>query len=626
MSPAAAGRDARGRGGRAAALPVAVVAALGVVAALAGAVAAAAVGSGWATLATLAVAAAAETVAARSAAGAGRWAAVAPIGPPARAAAALLAALLLAGRTGTDAVLVATGVTAALVSALAAAGVVSARASGLLRRPPLLSRNLPLDDLRVRRAPSPLLTHLAAAATAPAAAVALGLAIDGGRYGAWFEAGLAVATVLAAAPPVALTADALALWRGHARAATTAAVTAAVARLRPQVVLYFAGAPEEAYQPEMWFGPVERLQRPALVLVRDPEVLRRLDSTSLPIVCAPYNGTVARLPLPPDVATLFVTHSGPNAAMLRRPEARSVFVGHGDSDKPDSVNPVARVYEQVWVAGPLGRRRYAEAGVGVRDDAIVEIGRPQLSVPGAPPPVPTVLYAPTWEGWGDDPHHSSLPHVGPALVRALLDTGAVRVLYRPHPLTGRRAPELRAAHAEVLGLLRAAGAADVRGPRRAGSRPGQDLLDTAIATGRRPQPVGADGEPAEGGAWAGDPRAHRVIGAGGPSLAACFAQASVLVADVSSVVSEWLVTDRAYAIPDTRGLGAEEFRRRFPAAAGGLVLPPDLAGLADLVAVATGTAGDPTTRARRRLTRTALGDPATSQERFAAAVQTLVDA
>ena len=58
---------------------------------------------------------------------------------------------------------------------------------------------------------------------------------------------------------------------------------------------------------------------------------------------------------------------------------------------------------QVWVAGQAGRDRYLRAGVGVRDDDIVEVGRPQLADlsqagEGTAGPLRTVLYAPTWEG------------------------------------------------------------------------------------------------------------------------------------------------------------------------------------------------------------------------------------
>ena len=49
--------------------------------------------------------------------------------------------------------------------------------------------------------------------------------------------------------------------------------------------------------------------------------------------------------------------------------------------------------------------------MGVRDEDIVEVGRPQLSgvsTRADPRPDRTVLYAPTWEGWTDDLFHTSI--------------------------------------------------------------------------------------------------------------------------------------------------------------------------------------------------------------------------
>jgi hypothetical protein len=360
------------------------------------------------------------------------------------------------------------------------------------------------------------------------------------------------------------------LWRDYRsglRRQAVAATTEAVGRYEPEVILYFAGAAEELYQLRMWFAPVERLGLRTLVLVRSDAVMDRLDDSPFPVVCSTYNGLVAALPLPSRVVTLFVTHSGNNLSMIRRREPVCVFIGHGDSDKPDSSNRYARVYDEVWVAGPLGRRRYAGAGVGVRDEAIREVGRPQFVAPSGPLPIPpVVVYAPTWEGWGDDPHHSSLPHAGVALVDALLAKPGVTVRYRPHPLTGRRDPAVRQAHEAIL--------------QRLGSVPADEPLETTLA------------------------------GAAG------------LVADVSSVIGEYLAYDRPMAVLDTRGLGRRACSRQFPSTAGAFLLGADLSGLAPFLTAVTG-GRDGTAARRRALVADTLGDPATSQDRFAAAVSRL---
>jgi hypothetical protein len=458
---------------------------------------------------------------------------------------------------------------AVVVIVAATVGFVALRqVAARLGTPALQTRNL---DLGRPPLPRPLraLTDPPGPGVLAILVVAIGLAVDCRTPNTTAAATcLAIATALSLGPVVALAAHIALLVRSGARARIVEAARAAVERLAPEVIVYFASTAGEVYQVDQWLGPVEELGRPAAVMVRSEAVMAALGPTALPIICSPYNGTIAALPLPDRVVTLFPTHSGNNLSMIRRPETRTVFVGHGDSDKPDSVNPFARVYDEIWVAGPLGRRRYDEADIGVDDAAIVEVGRPQLDIAAATLlPSPVVVYAPTWEGWGDDPHHSSLAHIGVPLAKALAARPGITVRYRPHPLTGHRSPALRRAHAEVVGLLGEVPAAE--------------------------------------------------------SLATTLAGASAVIADVSSVASEYLAYDRPYAVADTRGLGTAEFNSRFPVTAGGFVLGADLAGLDEFIAAAVG-ATDPTVTARRRLRQDALGDPATSQRRFAVAVDRLL--
>jgi CDP-glycerol glycerophosphotransferase (TagB/SpsB family) len=51
-------------------------------------------------------------------------------------------------------------------------------------------------------------------------------------------------------------------------------------------------------------------------------------------------------------------------------------------------------------------------------------------------------------------------------------------------------------------------------------------------------------------------------------------EADVLVADVSSVLSDWLVSSRPYVVTNPRRLRAEELHERFPTTRGGAVLSP----------------------------------------------------
>ena len=203
-------------------------------------------------------------------------------------------------------------------------------------------------------------------------------------------------------------------------------------------------------------------------MLRDRESLRLLGPTRLPVLCVPAGTVLMAFDLSTVRGALFVANAATNIHLLRKRGMTTAFIGHGDSDKQASSNPFVKVYDELWVAGPAGAERYEAPDTTAVTGRVVEVGRPQAQTGGprhrGAGPV-TVLYAPTWEGWGDEPYHSSLPFEGVEIVRRLLAVPGLRLLYRPHPLTGTRSTEVRRAHLEVLELLRAAGApaADRRG-------------------------------------------------------------------------------------------------------------------------------------------------------------------
>jgi len=478
----------------------------------------------------------------------------------------------------------------------------------VLRAPPVLSRGLRLDLPGMPRAPAALLRDPRGVQALLEVPVAAGAVLAAhGRPGAG-AAVQAVAVLAAALAAAALAGHALRLHRAGVRTRVAEQVQRALDLLRPQVLLYFGGDASWRYQVEMWLEPVERLGRPAVVVVRDRDVLAALAPTSLPVVCVPNGSALTALELPDARVSLFVANTGDALHLLRRRDTRSAFIGHGDSDKGASANPLTRVYDEVWVAGPAGRQRWRDSGVALPDDRVVEVGRPQVDVPSAPPAVPggalTVLYAPTWEGWGDDPFASSLAHTGPDLVRQLLARPGVRVLYRPHPLSGSRDPAVRRGAAQVLALLRGAGAV---GPEQAplpvapDAAGGGDVLDLALASGEHPWSREEHARVLRAWTarwWDAAPAAHRLLVPPAPGLADSFAAADVLVTDVSSVATEWLRTGRPYAVVDGRGRPPQEFRDAYPSAAAAVVLGP---GLDDLDALLEAGRGgpDPLAAARR---------------------------
>ena len=116
----------------------------------------------------------------------------------------------------------------------------------------------------------------------------------------------------------------------------------------------------------------------------------------------------------------------------------------------------------------------------------------------------------------------------------------------------------------------------------------------------------------------------RVVEGSWPGLASCFARTDLLVADVSSVVSDFVALDRPYALVNSEGLAPEEFVQRYPSSGGGRLLGPGAAGLDALVADLL-AGRDPDAPTRNLIRRHLLGSfPDDGVHRFDAALDRLV--
>ncbi|MCL3818226.1 CDP-glycerol glycerophosphotransferase family protein [Aeromicrobium wangtongii] len=354
---------------------------------------------------------------------------------------------------------------------------------------------------------------------------------------------------------------------------------------RPEVIVHLSGPDTAAYQINTWLEALESLDRRVFIVLRDPPLFSKMAQTSIPALELRDPGELLMLDFRAAKIALYPSNTGNNIHLLRLPTLMSAFIGHGDSDKSASNNPFSRAYDELWVAGEAGADRYRRSGLGIHEDQYRFVGRPQVHAISREPalgddPVPTVLYAPTWEGVNHEQEYSSVSAVGVKVVEALLAADPpVRVVFKAHPFTGQRDAKYRFVLARIAGLIN----------------------DAAARTGID----------------------HKVVKGG--SINEWFNRATALVTDISSVVSDFLASEKPYAVFNHADLDDESFHAQYPSTAAGTMIGRDGSGIQDFIDVVTRTSPDRHAEARAELATYLLGPPAhRSLEFFQAAIDAMI--
>lgn len=350
---------------------------------------------------------------------------------------------------------------------------------------------------------------------------------------------------------------------GHRVRDTDVTVAEAVRDLAPEVVFSFSSPADGTYALGVWATVINALERPVLVVLREPGHLTGLESIRAPTVVAPSVSDLMAVTPPSVRVVLYPTNVVRNDEMIRIPGPMHCFIGHGDSDKVGSFSPLNRMYDEIWVAGRAAIDRYAAVDEGIDLGVLRAVGRPQLAdIRRAAPAAErattrlTVLYAPTWEGFFDEADYSSVASMGERIVQGCLAAGA-DVLFKPHPLTGHRLPEAGRARQAIDDLVRKAGG-------------GSEIV--------APSPT---------------------------SLYEAFNRADLLISDISSVITDFLASRKPYAVTNRRDVPDAEFRAMFPSASAAELLGSDLATLSAALADAAGA--DPRRAQREALAEHLLG-------------------
>ncbi|KAB1911556.1 CDP-glycerol glycerophosphotransferase family protein [Micromonospora sp. AMSO31t] len=376
--------------------------------------------------------------------------------------------------------------------------------------------------------------------------------------------------VAAAALGLTLLTGLQALRRVRARRSREAKLLAALTAYEPAFLVHWNAPAGTAYQLAMWLPYLERLGRKFFVLVRNQTNFHEVTGlTKAPVVLRMGLNQIDDVIAPSLRAAFYVNTATMNNHVLRYTNLKHIQLNHGDSDKVPSHNPVFRIYDKNFVAGQAAIDRFAANGVSMPAEMFTIVGRPQVeNVAIATEPIgsiasPRVLYAPTWAGFYADSNYSSLL-VGYDIVKALVARGC-SVVFRPHPYS-RRSAELARECDRIRTLL----AEDRR-------------------TNGRPHVFGAEAEVSM-------------------TVADCFNASDAMVSDVSSVVADYLYSEKPFVMVAVSVPGAR-FPEAFPLARAAYVIDAHGGRLQGLDAVLDDFLGsDPLAAARRDLKKYYLGD------------------
>lgn len=274
--------------------------------------------------------------------------------------------------------------------------------------------------------------------------------------------------------------------------------------LEGDIVVFFPDTRGGLYQLRTWYTPLEELHRSqGLTIVcmdsKTAAAIRR--DVDLPVMTISQEAFLDELVSRSNIKLfLYVNYTQMNFLALRIRSVLHVSLLHGDSDKSVTVSNQVKAFDFSFVAGQAAIDRFKKyTSLFDAESRCIAVGRPQIDTDAPPvsferrPGEPeVVLYAPTWEGGHDTVSYSSVPTHGLAIVRSLINSG-LRVIYRPHPLTGQRLAKHGEADTEIRRFLNGHGSHRVS-------------TDTPIAED--------------------------------------FAEADLLIGDVSSVVNDWLVSGK----------------------------------------------------------------------------------
>ena len=222
---------------------------------------------------------------------------------------------------------------------------------------------------------------------------------------------------------------------------------AALEAHNPAFALYFSAPDQTEYHVEMWRPYLERIGKPWIIILREPQPFATLSAAAapagVPVLFCPLIDHVDEVVTPSMKAAFYVNNGMKNTHLVRFNRLTHIQLLHGDSDKASSFNPVTAMFDRVFVAGQAGIDRYEANGVLIPRQKFDIVGRPQVeTIKVSKDHIrdvsdQVVLYATTWVSHYDDANYSSL-RIGEKIITNLLERKATIILVRTRTRTGTR--------------------------------------------------------------------------------------------------------------------------------------------------------------------------------------------
>lgn len=302
----------------------------------------------------------------------------------------------------------------------------------------------------------------------------------------------------------------------------------------PRVAVHMAGTQNVAYQINQWLPVLEKMPFQVIIVLREKHIHRSMQQTSLPVFFARTLRELEQLEAAGVQTVLYPANPQKNAQFLRLHTLNHFFINHGESDKAVNQSKMLLAYDRLLVGGPMAERRLRDSGLRLHDGQVVHVGRPQtelrlekMSSCKARNPI-TVLYAPTWEGFTEDSNYSSVSDFGIALLESLANNPDIKVVFKPHPWTGSVNSSTAQAHHKMQTLC---------------NQSGFQYADQS------------------------------------QDLYALMNESDILISDISSVMNEYLYTEKPIVLTNTRQLQRETLHQDFPSSCAAYLLDREANGL-----------------------------------------------